>query len=255
MVNNVQLFKGDCLEIMDELIERGVKVDCIITDLPYQTTSLKWDVIIPFDLMWKRINKLIKKDRNILLFAQEPFTSALIQSNLKQFKYKTICQKTKPTGFPMANYRPLKSFEELILFTDNPCTYTKSKREGVYNPQGLIRRDKHIKRKNSTHLETSSNGGNMEKEYTSKFTNYPRDIITYSNGKKKAIHPCEKDIELMEYIIKTYSNENEVVLDFTMGSGSTGVACLNANRKFIGIEKDDNYFEIAKKRIEEHGNG
>lgn len=247
--DKIQLFKGDCLEIMDRLIEQGVKVDCIIADPPYETTSLHWDSIIPLNLMWKKIQMLVKKNGNIILFAQEPFTSLLIQSNLDLFKYKIIWQKTKPTGFPMANYRPLKSFEEIVVFTEAPCTYVKNRQDGTYNPQGLIEQYKTIKRKDTSHLETSTNGGNMEKEYISKYTNYPRDIIQFSNGKKKTIHPCEKPLDLMQYLVNTYSNENETVLDFTMGSGSTGIACLKTNRNFIGIEKDDKYFEIAYNRI------
>lgn len=245
-----KLYQGDCLEVMDELIKEGVKVNHIVVDLPYETTSLAWDKLISLDKMWGQIDKLLIENGNMLFFSQEPFTSKLIQSNLNQFKYKIIWQKTKPTGFPMCNYRPLKSFEEIILFTDSPCTYTKKENTTIYNPQGLIEQHKIIKRKDTKHLKTSTNGGNMESKYISKFTNYPRDIITFSNGKKKALHPTEKPIELMEYLIKTYTNENDLVLDFTMGSGSTGVACLNLNRKFIGIELDENYFNIAKNRIE-----
>lgn len=245
-----RLYQGDCLEVMDGLIEEGFKVDTVIVDLPYETTSFNWDKIIPLDNMWLKVNKLLTPNGNMLFFAQEPFTSKLIQSNLNQFKYKIIWQKTKPTGFPMCNYRPLKSFEEIVIFTDSPCTYIKNSNPTIYNPQGLIEQHKLIKRKDTKHLETSTNGGNMKSEYVSRFTNYPRDIINFSNGKKKALHPCEKDLNLMEYLIKTYSNEGDLVLDFTMGSGSTGVACLNTNRRFVGIELDKKYFNIAKNRIE-----
>lgn len=250
MNESYKLYNGDCLEVMDKLIAEGVKVDAILTDPPYGTTACKWDSVIPLDEMWDRVNKILIKNGNALFFSQEPFTSKIIQSNLNQFKYKTIWQKTKPTGFPMCNYRPLKSFEEIILFTDSPCTYTKKENNTTYNPQGLIEQHKIIKRKDTKHLKTSTSGGNMKSKYISKFTNYPRDIIEFSNGKKKVLHPTEKPIELLEYLIKTYTNENDLVLDFTMGSGSTGVACMNTDRRFIGIELDGNYFNIAKDRIE-----
>lgn len=249
-----ELYKGDCLEVMDELIKKDIKVDAIIVDLPYETTSFNWDKIIPLDNMWSKVNKLLVPNGNMLFFAQEPFTSKLIQSNLNQFKYKIIWQKTKPTGFPMCNYRPLKSFEEIVVFTDSPCTYIKNLNPTIYNPQGLIERHRLIKRKDTKHLKTSVNGGNMKSEYVSKFTNYPRDIISFSNGNKKALHPCEKNLDLLEYLIKTYTNEDDLVLDFTMGSGSTGVACLNTNRRFIGIELDENYFNVAKERMKNDTN-
>ena len=243
----IKLYNGDCLEIMKGIPDKSV--DMILCDLPYGTTACKWDSVIPFEPLWERYNRIIKKDGAILLFAQEPFSSQLINSNIHKFKYKWIWQKTKSTGFPMANYRPLKSYEEIILFSDAPCTYTKNGSDGVYNPQGLKECNRIKKRTSSKHLTTSSSGGNMESEYVVKFENYPKDIISYSNGKKKNIHPCEKPIDLLEYLINTYTNKNEIILDNTMGSGSTGVACVNTGRKFIGIELDKKYFNIAQSRI------
>jgi site-specific DNA-methyltransferase (adenine-specific) len=248
----VELFQGNCLEIMDKMIEKGIKVEAIITDTPYGTTSCKWDSIIPLNDMWKRLNDLIKNNGAIVLFSQEPFTNLLIASNIDKFKYKWIWQKTKPTGFPMANYRPLKSYEEISLFTEAPCTYVKNGSKGTYNPQGLQKCDKIKKRTNRKHLITSSNGGNMESEYRAKYKNYPQDIITFSNGKKKNIHPCEKPIELIEYLIKTYTNEGDTILDFTCGSSTTLVASQNTNRKCYGIELEEEYCEISKKRLEEN---
>ena len=243
MVNNVQLFKGDCLEVMGKLIERGVKVDCILTDPPYGTTTCKWDSIIPFDAMWERLNKLIKPNGAIVLFGRQPFTSELIRSNIKNFRYELIWEKEQATNFMFLKNQFGQCTENISVFY---------KKQPTYNPQ-MIPTDKPIK----------SCGGNKSNTYKNqefkgnkeiRFEKYPLNILRF-NRERKPIHPTQKPVKLLEYLIKTYTNENELVLDFTMGSGSTGVACINTNRKFIGIEKDDKYFEIAKKRIEEHGNG
>ncbi|MFA7204584.1 MAG: site-specific DNA-methyltransferase [Candidatus Caldatribacteriota bacterium] len=251
-----KIYNEDCLEGMKYIDDKSI--DMILCDLPYGTTACKWDTIIPFDLLWEQYNRIIKNNGAVLLFAQEPFTSQLISSNIYKFKYKWIWQKTKATGFPMANYRPLKSFEEIILFTDAPCTYTKNGDRGTYNPQGLKECNRVKKRSSSKHLITSSNGGNMESEYVVKFENYPQDIITFSNGKKKNVHPCEKPTDLLEYLIKTYTNENELVLDNCMGSGTTAIACINTNRNYIGFDNgiDDKtgryWADIANERIKQH---
>lgn len=245
-----KIYNIDCIEGMRLIGNQAI--DMILCDLPYGTTVCKWDTIIPFDLLWEQYNRIIKKNGAILLFSQEPFTSQLINSNIHNFKYKWIWQKTKATGFPMANYRPLKSFEEILLFTDAPCTYTQNNEKGTYNPQGLQECNRIKKRSSSKHLITSSSGGNMESEYVVKFENYPKDIITFSNGKKKNIHPCEKPVELLEYLIKTYSNENELVLDNCIGSGTTAIACLNTNRNYIGFELDTTYYNLANERIQNH---
>ena len=243
MVNNVQLFKGDCLEVMGKLIERGVKVDCILTDPPYGTTTCKWDSIIPFDAMWERLNKLIKPNGAIVLFGRQPFTSELIRSNIKNFRYELIWEKEQATNFMFLKNQFGQCTENISVFY---------KKQPTYNPQ-MIPTDKPIK----------SCGGNKSNTYKNqefkgnkeiRFEKYPLNILRF-NRERKPIHPTQKPVKLLEYLIKTYTNENELVLDFTMGSGSTGVACINTNRQFIGIEKDDKYFEIAKKRIEEHGNG
>ena len=243
MVNNIQLFKGDCLEVMGKLIERGVKVDCILTDPPYGTTTCKWDSIIPFDAMWERLNKLIKPNGAIVLFGRQPFTSELIRSNIKNFRYELIWEKEQATNFMFLKNQFGQCTENISVFY---------KKQPTYNPQ-MIPTDKPIK----------SCGGNKSNTYKNqefkgnkeiRFEKYPLNILRF-NRERKPNHPTQKPVKLLEYLIKTYTNENELVLDFTMGSGSTGVACINTNRQFIGIEKDDKYFEIAKKRIEEHGNG
>ena len=247
MIELNRIYNEDCLEGMKRIPDGSV--DMILCDLPYGTTACKWDIVIPFEPLWKQYERIIKDNGAILLFGQEPFMSQLISSNIYKFKYKWIWHKTKATGFPMANYRPLKSYEEIALFTDAPCTYTKNGNKGVYNPQGLKECNRIKKRGSSTHLTTSSNGGDMESEYVVKFENYPQDIISFSNGKKKNIHPCEKPVALFEYLIKTYTNEGETVLDSCIGSGTTAVAAINTNRNFIGFELDKHYCEIANERI------
>mgnify|MGYP001157832897 FL=1 len=241
------IINGDCLEEMKNIPDKSI--DMILCDLPYGTTACKWDSIIPFEPLWGQYNRIIRDDGAILLFGQEPFMSKLICSNIDKFKYKWIWQKTKATGFPMANYRPLKSYEEIALFTDAPCTYTKNGSEGIYNPQGLKECNRVKKRTSSKHLITSSNGGDMESEYVVKFENYPQDIITFSNGKKKNIHPCEKPIELIEYLVNTYTNQGDLILDNTAGVITTGLAAENLHRNWICIEKEENYCELGKSRF------
>ena len=249
--DNIQLFKGDCLEVMDELIEKGIKVDCILTDPPYGNSSCNWDKIIPFDGMWNKINKLIKDNGAIVLFGSEPFSSRLRMSNIDKFKYDWIWKKAKPTGFVHSKNMPLKDFENIMVFSNGSIGHKNllGDKRMIYNPQGVIECKRKIKR-NTKGFEGKFERESQTNEYIGEFTNFPKMIIEFSNVIQKTVHPTQKPVELLEYLIKTYTNENETVLDFTMGSGSTGVACLNTNRKFIGIEKDDKYFEIAKERIE-----
>lgn len=242
--NRYELYQGDCLEIMDKLIEKSIKIDMILTDIPYGTTQCKWDSIIPFDLMWERINKINKENGCIALFGSEPFSSQLRCSNIKNYKYDWYMRKTKPQGFPNAKKMPLKDIETISIFYKNLP---------IYNPQGLIKIDKKIKNSNSkinnkTHI-SGQNGGSMKIEnYTQEYTNYPRQIIDVSPV-YNAVHPTQKPVDLLEYLILTYTNEGDTVLDFTMGSGGTGVACMNNKRKFIGIELDETYFNIAENRL------
>ena len=233
-----KLYNGDCLEVMDRLIEEGVRVDCILTDPPYGTTACKWDSIIPFDEMWERLNKLIKPNGAIILFAQSPFDKALGGSNLKMLKYEWIWKKTQSTGFLNAKKMPLKAHENILVFYKKLPTYNPQMRGG-FKPYKSIQ-GRH-----------SDNYGNYKQGHITESNGdrYPIDILEFN--KETGFHPTQKPVSLLEYLIKTYTNENELVLDFTMGSGSTGVACMNTNRKFIGIELDNNYFNIAKQRIEE----
>lgn len=248
MINNKNytLYKGNCLEIMDKLIEDGIIVDAIITDPPYGkiTKTCEWDKIIPFDEMWKRLNKLKKKNTPIILFGNQPFTSALNMSNLKDFRYEIIWQKDKGTDFGNANRKPLNIHENISVFYEKQPNYNRICDEG--NP--YIRKNNRTNGKNDTNFKSDNSGTWINEGKRTPTT--IRKINRVSAGGKKPLHPTEKPIELMEWIIKSYTNEGDLILDFTMGSGSTGVACMNTNRKFIGIELDEKYFNIAKDRIE-----
>ncbi len=242
MTENVKLYHGDCLEVMDELIKQGVKVDMILTDPPYGLTDCEWDSVIPFDEMWKKLNKLIKDNGAIVLFSREPFTSNLVCSNLKGFKYRWDWNKKIPSGMGYAKYRPMQQTEDI-------CVFTKNGEKTIYNPQ-MIKREQPIKSGGTNPSEVASvkrKDKNFKKTYEYK---NPTTLIEFDKVRRGAVHPTQKPVPLLEYLIKTYTSESETVLDFTMGSGSTGVACVNTNRKFIGIELDGKYFNIAKERIE-----
>ena len=240
-----KLYNGDCLEVMDKLIEEGVKVDCILTDPPYGTTACKWDSIIPFEPMWERLNKLIKHNGAIVLFGSEPFSSALRMSSIKNYKYDWIWRKDKGTNIFMAKKMPMKNIENISVFYSKLPTYNPQMRKG--KPYTKIQR-------NSKLGEPLGNGNVKASDKINKDgLRYPLLDLYFARDTSKgsSYHPTQKPVALLEYLIKTYTNEGELVLDFTMGSGSTGVACMNINRKFIGIELDNNYFNIAKQRIEE----
>jgi len=220
---------------MDKLIAEGVKVDAIITDPPYGTTACKWDSIIPFDEMWKRL-KLLRKDRTpVVLFGSEPFSSALRMSNIKEYKYDWIWEKQQGANFMLVKYHPYKVHELVSVFFNH-----------IYNPV-MVKGKPYISGKGTSGDVTN----NVVKKQTKNIgTRYPRSIQRFSTDKAKGSkHPTQKPVALMEYLIKTYTNECDTVLDFTMGSGTTGVACKNLNREFIGIELDDEYFNIAQERI------
>ena len=236
----IDLRKGNCLELMKD-IPTG-SIDAIITDPPYGTTACKWDSVIDFELMWEQLNRIIKPNGAIVLFGSEPFSSALRMSNIKNFKYDWYWNKTKPVGFLNAKKMPLKDVEILSVFYNSLPTY---------NPQGTTKIDRVVINSNKTKKHnniSNQNGGALKTySYSQKTSNYPRQVLRYST--ENGLHPTQKPIALMEYLIKTYTNENETVLDFTMGSGTTGLACKNTTRDFIGIEQDEKYFEIAKERI------
>ena len=241
----IKLYQGDCLEIMQQLIDRQIKVDAIITDPPYGTTACKWDSIIPFNEMWNCINNLIKENGVIVLFGSEPFSSALRMSNINMYRYDWIWKKNSFANFAQAPYMPLKIYETISVFSFGTIA-ENSKNRMCYYPQNIQSCHKVIKYKKTS--EDFRPNRKAQTNIVQTNTNYPKNILEFEKDGK--IHPTQKPISLMEYLIKTYTNENETVLDFTMGSGSTGIACKNLNRNFIGIEKDEKYFKIAKERIE-----
>lgn len=220
-------------------------VDMVLTDLPYGTTQCKWDSIIPFEPLWKQYNRVIKDNGAIVLFGSEPFTSKLICSNIQNFKYNWIWQKDKATGHLNAKKQPMRTVETISVFYKKQCTY---------NPQ-LEKKPKENIRPATTKRKNIDNYGSMDRESVRGIPidmSYPKDILKFRGcfgDKGKSNHPTEKPVELLEYLVRTYTNEDEVVLDNTMGSGSTGVACKNINRRFVGIELEKKYYDIAVKRI------
>ena len=294
----IDLYKGDCLEVMDRLIEQGVVVDAIITDVPYQSTACDWDFLIPFNNhimlsvskrskklkpiykdeyilqelkagreyqeiceyfdtnskegMWQKLNKLIKPNGAIVLFGSEPFSSALRMSNIKNYKYDWVWEKNIAGNFATANKQPMKYHELLSVFYKKQCNYNKQ----------LIERSESGKKRCKSHHNYNNNeinsdiNNNLSRktlgivQYNPNLKN-PSTILKFSKV-KKTVHPTQKPEKLMEYLIKTYTNEGELVLDFTSGSFTTAIACLNTKRSFIGIELDDGYFNIGTKRVKEH---
>lgn len=241
----IKLMQGDCLELMKE-IPNG-SVDLVLTDPPYGTTQCKWDSIIPLELMWKELKRIIKPNGAIVLFAAQPFTSVLISSNLKSFKYDWTWRKPKGTGHLNAKKMPMRDKEDIVVFYDKQCTY---------NPQfskGIPYKDKAGKNHTESTSMTENYGAYTNFRNDNEGIRYPKQVIEFGVVERGTIHPTQKPVPLMEYLIKTYTDESETVLDFTMGSGTTGVACKNLKRKFIGIELDETYFNIAKNRIEQTG--
>ena len=250
-MKDVELWHGDCLELMKNIPDGSV--DLVLTDPPYGTTACKWDSVIPFEPMWEQLNRIIKPNGAICLFGNEPFSSALRMSNIKRFKYDWIWVKNNAVGFVNAKLKPMNKHEVISVFSKGK-TANRNPNNMQYFPQGLIPFNKEVrsgnkKGKDNTYwrpsLKSSNEGG-----YVQRYTNYPTTVLQFDKV-QKAVHPTQKPVALLEYLIRTYTNEGETVLDFTMGSGSTGVACVNTNRHFIGIELDEGYFNIAKKRIEE----
>ena len=245
-MDNIELWCGDCLELMKDIPDKSV--DMILCDLPYGTTDCKWDSVIPFEPLWEQYNRVIKDDGGVVLFGSEPFSSALRMSNLTMYKYDWVWDKVQGANFLNVKYQPLKNIENIMVFSK--ARVTNGKRQPIkYNPQGAVKNNT-IKTNSSEYTGTfGSSSIKKGKQYITTGTGYPKCIIQFTKD-KNGLHPTQKPVALLEYLIKTYTNEGDVVLDNCMGSGSTGVACVNANRKFIGIELDDTYFEIAKERIE-----
>ena len=235
-MEEIKLIQGDCLEVMKSIPDKFI--DAIICDLPYGTTACKWDSVIPFEPLWAQYKRIIKDNGAIVLTASQPFTSALVMSNPKWFKYQWIWDKKIPSGMSYARFQPMRQHEDVLVFCSG---------KAPYNPQ-MIKRDKPIKGGGMSKGETTNNDKLIALHKTYEYKN-PTTIIAFDKVRKGSIHPTQKPVALMEYLVKTYTNQCDIVLDNCMGSGTTGVACKNLGRKFIGIEQDANYFEIASKRI------
>ena len=255
-----KLYHGDCLEVMKNISDKSI--DMILCDMPYGMTSRnKWDIIIPFDKLWNQYTRIIKDNSAIVLFGKQPFTSMMIMSNPKIYKYNMIWRKNLKSGHLNTKRIPMGAYEDIMVFY---------KKQPIYNPQKIPRT--YQKPSKKSYYTESTNYGRQRGDYIDNQSNwlYPDDVIDYEDGvnldaldlenemlyikcvhnSSGKLHPTQKPVELLEWLIKTYTDENMTILDNCMGSGSTGVACLNTNRKFIGIEIDENYFNIAKERLE-----
>ena len=234
-----ELFHGDCLEVMKKIKDKSI--DLILCDPPFGVTRCDWDKVINFDLLWEQYNRIIKDNGVIILFSIQPFTTQLINSNLKHYRYSWYWVKNTCTGFTFAKYQPMRKVEDINVFYKN---------KPMYIPQGLVEiKDPKVK-KGRKDGESGFYGVNkLNKEYVQRFTNYPNNVL-YFNKESKTVHPSQKPPELLEYLIKTYTVEGAMVLDTCMGGGNTGVASANTNRRFKGIEITEKYFNISKNRVE-----
>ena len=241
----IDLRHGNCLELMKDIPDGSI--DMILCDLPYGTTQCSWDIIIPFDELWKQYNRVLKETGIVVLFSGGLFTIDLINSNRKDFKYKLIWKKNVPTGMSSAKYRPMKYYEEICIFYRKNGTYNPQMKERIGVGKACYNYDHYCGESNHVEYEK------IKKRYDPDFVQ-PSDVLEFNvvPNRKGKVHPTQKPVELLEWLIRTYSNENDTVLDNCMGSGSTGVACKNLDSNFIGIELDENYFNVAKERIENH---
>lgn len=243
----ISLKLGDCTERLHDVADSSVNL--VLADPPYQMTSLKWDKMIPVDKMWEHLKRVTVPLGTIVITSMQPFTSKLIMSNLQMFKYCWVWEKNRPSGFAQAKNKPLSSHEDIVVFSDGVTVHeTQSDMRMLYNPQGVV--DCHMRNSNTNKSGSSSyvKRPNAKMHYTQTVRNYPRTVLKF-NSVEDSLHPTQKPVDLMEYLILTYTDKDQTVLDFTMGSGTTGVAAVNTGRKFIGIEQDKKYFKTAKKRI------
>ena len=241
----IDLRHGDCIEIMRTIPDGSI--DCVLTDPPYGTTACKWDSVIPFDLMWAELKRITKPTAAVVLFGSEPFSSALRMSNIKNYKYDWVWDKTQSTNFCLAKKQPMRTYESISVFYEVQCTYLP-----IMTPKKRVIDDRNWK--------SSGNGsvhGSFQEQGKSRSVrteSYPKNIISINSTSNecnnlKRVHPTQKPVALMAYLVRTYTQKGETVIDFTMGSGSTGVACVQEGRAFIGIERDDVYFKAARERI------
>lgn len=243
-----KIYHGDCLVEMDKIADKSV--DMILCDLPYGTTACKWDIVIPFEPLWKHYERIIKDNGAIVLTASQPFTSALVMSNHKMFKYEWIWEKAVGSNFAVAKYQPLKEHENILVFSKGKTIYNPIKEERKGSGKARLKNG-YKSNGTSTEVYGGLQSNRMGKKYED--LKYPSSVQYFNNrDRDRGMHPTQKPVELMEYLIKTYTNEGETVLDNCMGSGTTGVACKKTGRHFIGIEKDEKYFELAVRRVSEY---
>ena len=245
----IKLLQGDCLEIMKDIPDKSI--DMILCDLPFGITACKWDSVVDLDKLWKQYSRIIKDGRAIILFGQEPFSSRLRMSNIKNYRYDWVWQKEKPSNFQLMHYQAGRVHENIMVFSNYSACYTSNNKSMIYYPQKSpreIARKSKVKCYGGAELlhKTKSFDSAKAKTYEDKL---PISILKY-NAVPKRVHPTQKPVELLEYLIKTYTNESDLVLDNCMGSGSTALACINTHRQFIGIELDETYYKIAKDRVD-----
>lgn len=247
--DNIDIEHGDCLELMKKIPDKFI--DVILCDLPYGTTACSWDEVISFDLLWAQYKRIVKDNSVVLLFGSEPFSSLTRMSNFDWFKYDWYWLKTKPNGWQHSKNRPMTKVETISVFSKNSMGHASilGDRRMRYNPQGITPIGKKVVKEFWHGESMGARPNQVGIEYES-YTNFPHNVLEYKNitGKNR-LHPTQKPVELLEYLIKTYSQEGEIVLDNTMGVASTGIACIRTNRKFIGFEKDETYFEVGKNRL------
>lgn len=244
-MSEIKLYNGDCLKEMNNIEDNSV--DMVLCDLPYGTTKCEWDTVIDFMELWNCYNRILKQNSTVVLFASGLFTYQVYQSNVKDYKYKLIWKKNVPTGMTSSKYRPMKYYEEMLIFQKGNPTYNPQMKPRVGVGKDCYNYDHYCGKSNHVELEK------QKKRYNPDFVQ-PSDILEFNvvPNRKGKLHPTQKPVDLTEWLIKTYTDDGDVVLDNCMGSGTTGIACINTNRNFIGIEKDENYFNIAKKRIQEY---
>lgn len=241
MIQTNTIYNENCLEGMKRIPDGSI--DAIICDLPYGTTACSWDVIIPFEQLWEQYRRVIKKNGAIVLFGAEPFSTLLRSSNLKEYKYDWYWEKNIATGFAFSKYQPMRSIETISVF----CKGTPA-----YYPQGLVLLEKpKVRIRNDQKEDSVYNSKSLSgKKYIQKYSGYPKNVLRFKKDTKDCFHPTQKPVGLLEYLIRTYTKENELVLDNCMGSGTTAIACINTNRKYIGFELNNNYYKKALQRIE-----
>jgi len=244
----IELYQGDCLEVMKDI--KSDSIDLVLADPPYGTTACKWDSIIPLTLLWVELRKIAKYKAAIVMTGSQPFTTILISSNMDMFRYEWIWKKSIASNFQQAKNSPLKRHENILVFSRGVVGHdAQTEKRMTYNPQGVSKVNHFQKRNPSRDDHKMQRKNGVLKGYNQTQGGYPDSLLIFNNGNNDNVHPTQKPVPLMEYLIKTYSDEGQTVLDFCMGSGTTGIAAKKTGRSFIGIEKDPEYFKIAEQRI------